>query len=158
MQTRPAILSSVLVWRRALFYAMALECLEVGAATSGTSALPLSCPPSVPISATPPKAASPGWKVYIDSELYLNSAAPISGPPEMHGDLAEFTSRTGKKEWSYTYNLDREFSDGKWLECGYGTHDEVTLSQRMPDTIKECVFTYRKGEKAGQNDIKINCH
>jgi hypothetical protein len=115
------------------------------------------CPPSIPISSTPPAGMSPNWKVYIASELYLNSATPISGPPEMHGDLADYVTRLGKKEWSYVYDLDREFSDGKWLECGYGTHNEVTLSQRMPDAIKTCTFTYRKGAKAGQHDIKIQC-
>lgn len=76
----------------------------------------------------------------------------------MRGDLADYTTRPGKKERTHTYNLDREFSDGKWLECGYGTHNEVTLSQRMPDTIKSCTFTYHKADKAGQHDIKISCH
>ena len=117
----------------------------------------LSCPPSIPVTAARPKNSSTTWQVYIDSDLYLNSATPISGPPEMHGALADYTSRPGKNEWSYTYNLDSPFPDGKWLECGYGTHNEVTLTQRMPDTVKTCTFTYRKGEKAGQHAIKIYC-
>lgn len=75
----------------------------------------------------------------------------------MHGDLADYITKPGKNKWSYTYDLDREFSDGKWLECGYGTHNEVTLSQRMPDSVKLCIFTYSKGNKAGQHDIQINC-
>ncbi|HEU4845583.1 MAG TPA: STY0301 family protein, partial [Burkholderiaceae bacterium] len=71
----------------------------------------------------------PSWKANVDSELYLNSATPIDGPPEMHGDLADYISRPGRKEWSYVYDLDRNFPDGKWLECVYGTHSEVTLSK-----------------------------
>jgi hypothetical protein len=121
------------------------------------ASMPLTCPTSVPISSTP-KSGPLGWTVYVASELYLNSATPIGGPPGMHADLADYTSRPGKKQWSYAYDLDREFPDGKWLECGYGTHNEITLSQRMPDSIKSCTFIYRKGEKAGQHDIKINCH
>lgn len=131
-----------------LFGGAAMQC-----ACSAPAAPPLICPASMPISASPVN----GWKVYVGSELYLNSATPISGPPEMRGDLAEYTTRPGKREWSYVYDLDRDFPDGKWLECGYGIHNEVTLSQRMPDSIKRCVFTYRKGAKAGQNDIKIDC-
>jgi hypothetical protein len=75
----------------------------------------------------------------------------------MRADLSDYTSKTGKKQWSYTYDLDRDFPDGKWLECGYGSHNEITLSRRMPDTIKSCTFVYRKGAKAGQHDITIDC-
>ncbi|WP_223149359.1 STY0301 family protein [Pseudoduganella aquatica] len=114
---------------------------------------PVSCPLSVSISA----AQVPGWTSSVRSELFLNSAAPISGPPEMRGDLAEFTSKPGKQEWSYTYDLVRPFPNGKWLECGYGAHNEVTLSKALPDKLKSCSFTYRKGEKAGQHEIRIHC-
>lgn len=115
------------------------------------------CPPSVPIHIPPSVATLAGWTTYIDSDLYLNSATPINGPPEKRGELADYTSKPGKLQWSYTYDLDRDFPDGKWLQCGYGTHNEVTLSRRMPSAVKACTFTYRKGEKAGQHDIKINC-
>lgn len=128
------------------------------AAAATTAQTSLVCPPSVPISLAPASTVQHGWTAYVASELYLNSATPIDGPPEMHGELADYTTRPGKKEWAYTYDLDRNFPDGKWLECGYGTHNEVTLSQRMADSVKACTFTYRKGEMAGQNIIKINCH
>lgn len=133
----------------------AMKCRAEGAVAA--SPAPLTCPTSVPISAAPTKAASSVWKVHIGSELYLNSATPISGPPEMRGDLADYAFRKGKNEWSYTYDLNRDFPAGKWLECGYGSHNEVTLSQRLPDAVKMCTFTYRKGKQAGKNDIKINC-
>jgi len=75
----------------------------------------------------------------------------------MRGDLAEFTSKPGKLGWSYTYDLDRPFPNGKWLECGYGAYNEVTLAKPLPDKLKSCTFTYRKGPKAGQHEIKIHC-
>jgi len=34
---------------------------------------------------------------------------------------------------------------------------EVTLSRRMDDSVSVCEFTYRKGSKAGQNEIDIDC-
>lgn len=116
----------------------------------------LTCPPAIPIS-SPPESGPNSWTVYVASELHLNSAAPTGGPPEMRADLSDYTSKTGKKQWSYIYDLDRDFPDGKWLECGYGSHNEITLSKRMPDTIKSCTFVYRKGAKAGQHDITIDC-
>ena len=47
----------------------------------------------------------------------------------------------------YVYTRDCSFPDGKWLQCAYGVHDEITAA---------CTITYRKGEKAGQNDIEID--
>jgi len=118
----------------------------------------LNCPPSVPITMSPAGVhALQDWRIEGGRVLYLNSATPIAGPPEQRGNLAEYTSRRGKNVWSYTYNLERDFPDGKWLECGYGTHNQLTLSRRLPDAIKACTFLYRRGEKAGQFDVKIDC-
>jgi hypothetical protein len=130
-------------------------CLLIAATAHAAIAAPVqfSCPSSVPVSTV----QVPGWTATVASELFLNSAAPISGPPEMRGDLAEFASKPGKLEWSYTYDLDRPFPNGKWLECGYGAHNEVTLARPLPDKLKSCSFTYRKGAKAGQHAIKISC-
>lgn len=126
-----------------------------GQTASASDTMPLlACPDSVSI--TPQQTT--GWKVHVASVLYLNSATPISGPPELQGDLANFTTRRQKDKWSYTYNLDRPFPDGKWLECGYGSHNEITLSRRLPDSIKTCTFTYRKGAAAGQHAITIECN
>lgn len=113
----------------------------------------LSCPASVGI--TVPEVT--GWKSQASSELYLNSATPISGPPDRRGDLTNYTHKQMKDGWSETYDLDRPFPDGKWLECGYGTHNEVTLSRPLPEPSKACTFFYRKGTKAGQRSIKIEC-
>lgn len=117
------------------------------------------CPPSVPVSIAQDAVLPSAWTTYIDSDLYLHAVTATGGPPELHADLAAYTSRPGKNEWSFIYDLrdDDEFSQGKWLQCGYGMHSEVTLSQRMPDSVKSCTFTYKKGKKAGQNDIRIEC-
>ena len=139
-----------------LLAAMACQTAAAAPAQSNASIPRYECPPSVPVGVSS-AAALPGWATYIDSDLYLHSATPIDGPPEKRGELADYTTKPGKRLWSYTYDLDRDFADGIWLECGYGTHNEVTLSRRMPSAIKTCTFTYRKGEKAGQNIIKIDC-
>lgn len=101
----------------------------------------------------PPK----GWTLFVPDSLYLHSAAPIDGPPEQLGDLAEFSERRRGKELSYSYRLEGSFPSGKWIKCSYGVNGEVTLSKRIDDSISQCSFTYRKGIKAGQNEIKILC-
>lgn len=51
----------------------------------------------------------------------------------------------------------RVYPEGKWLQCSYGVLGEVTLSRKMDDGISLCEVTYRKGSKAGQNAIHIDC-
>lgn len=119
---------------------------------------PFECPTSIPRSALHVVNTEPGWVPFVASPLYLHAAAPMYGPPELRGDLAEFKERHGKDQWSYTYTFEGTYPEGKWLQCTYGEFNQVALSRRMPDEIKECTFIYRKGAKAGQNDIKIQCN
>ncbi|MRW92527.1 hypothetical protein GJ699_21235 [Duganella sp. FT80W] len=120
-------------------------------------AMSFECPDAIPQSAIRITAASTDWVPYVASPLYLHAAAPMDGPPEMKGELAEFKETRGKNEWSYSYALDGAFPNGKWLQCTYGEHNQVTLSRRLPDEIQACKFVYRKGSKAGQHQITIQC-
>lgn len=117
----------------------------------------LECPALIPQSSVQINGTAAGWLPYVASPLYLHAAAPMNGPPAMKGDLVDFQETRGKAEWSYTYSLDGDFRDGKWLQCTYGEHNQVTLSRRLPDDTKECKFIYKKAAKAGQHDIKIFC-
>lgn len=121
------------------------------------SAATVQCPALIPASAIQLSDTPAGWLPYVASPLYLHAAAPMSGPPEMKGDLAEFKKSRSQKEWSYTYAMDGPFPSGKWLQCTYGEGNQLTLSRRLPDETQECSFTYRKGAKAGQHDITILC-
>jgi hypothetical protein len=116
------------------------------------------CPESIPASSVKISSPAEGWVPYVAAPLYLHAAAPMSGPPDMKGDLADFKETRGKGEWSYTYSLDGTFADGKWLQCTYGEYNQLTLSRRLPDETRECKLTYRKGAKAGQHQIKITCN
>ncbi|MGK5034980.1 STY0301 family protein [Janthinobacterium sp. LB3P118] len=33
----------------------------------------------------------------------------------------------------------------------------MTLSQRLPNSVKKCTLIYHHGQKAGQHDIRIRC-
>lgn len=115
------------------------------------------CPKSVPAASISLNAVPAGWMPYIDSPLYLSAAAPIDGAPERRGQLVPRGERKKKGHTTLSYRLEGRYPDGKWLQCSYGVHGEVTLSKRMDDSVSLCEFTYRKGRKAGQNEIDIDC-
>ncbi|MGK5006970.1 STY0301 family protein [Janthinobacterium sp. LB2P70] len=123
----------------------------------GTATASLACPASVPATSISLNAVPPGWTSYIDSPLYLSAAAPIDGAPERRGQLVPSGERKKKGHATLSYRLEGRYPDGKWLQCSYGVHGEVTLSRRLDDSVSLCEFTYRKGSKAGQNEIAIDC-
>ncbi|WP_035825247.1 STY0301 family protein [Janthinobacterium sp. RA13] len=123
----------------------------------GTMATSLACPESVPATSISLNAVPAGWTPYIDSPLYLSAAAPIDGAPERRGQLVPSGERKKKGHTALSYRLQGRYPDGKWLQCSYGAHGEITLSRRMDDSVSLCEFTYRKGSKAGQNEIDIDC-
>lgn len=100
-----------------------------------------------------------GWTSYVASPLYLSSAGAMAGPPEQRAILmGESNWKKGKAEWSTTYDLDAGgFPAGKWMECRYGEYDQVSLSKRLDDKTKSCTVHVSKGEKAGQQTVRINC-
>ena len=115
------------------------------------------CPDSVPAASISLNAVPAGWTPYIDSPLYLSATAPIDGAPQRRGQLVPSGERKEKGKTTLSYRLEGRYPDGKWLQCSYGVQGEVTLSRRMDDSVSLCEFTYRKGRKAGQNDIDIDC-
>ncbi|MBB3118644.1 STY0301 family protein [Pseudoduganella violacea] len=99
-----------------------------------------------------------GWTPYIARPLYLHAAAPIDGPPERRGQLADYEERQSKHATTYIYKFEGAYPEGKWLQCSYGEYGQVTLSRRIDDRIQKCELTYRSGAKAGQKDINIQCN
>ncbi len=100
-----------------------------------------------------------GWTPFVASPIYLHSAGMAGASPEKLVALVGHSKgRPGKSaEWSTTYTLEGPYPDGKWMECGYGEFNQIILSKRLKDDTQECTVTYRKGEKAGQNHLKIVC-
>lgn len=122
-----------------------------------TPSFDLVCPPSVPAASLRVVDTPPGWTSQVERPLYLHSAAPIDGPPQRRGVLATYTVKQQHGQARYTYRLVGAFPEGKWLQCAYGEHGQVTLSRQLDDAIRECRFTYDKGPKAGQQVIHIDC-
>jgi len=115
------------------------------------------CPTSVQESEIKLQNIPAGWISYVASPMYLHDAAPTDGPPQRKGELADYAHSGNKNETTDTYDLEGTYPDGKWLRCSYGEYAQITLAQRLDDSITRCTFRYRKGQKAGQNDITIRC-
>ncbi len=117
------------------------------------------CPTEVPEASIRIANTPSGWTPYVASPLFLSSAGATAGPPERRAILmGNSTWRKGKTEWSTTYDLDGTgFSEGKWIECRYGEYDQVSLSKRLDDSIRSCTVRISKGEKVGQQDVRITC-
>ena len=117
----------------------------------------LECPQSIEQKSIQITGTPPGWTTFVRAPLYLHAAAPMSGPPEELGELAEFRQKREKGGWTYTYQLDAPFPAGKWLACSYGESGQVTLSKKLDDNIRVCSFRYQKGKHVGETVIAIIC-
>lgn len=117
----------------------------------------LGCPAEIPQHAITLSGIPTGWTTYIASPLYLHSAGMAGAPPEKLATLTGEAIAGKKQEQSRRYRLEGTYPQGKWMECGYGEYNQVIFSKRLDDNTQECTVTYRKGTKAGQNDLTIRC-
>lgn len=121
------------------------------------AAAAIECPAEVAAKAIHLDDTPPGWQFHVQSPLYLHSAAPMSTAPEKRGYLKPDKEEGKAGRWSYTYVLEGPPGDGKWLQCGYGAHNELTLSKKLADDTKVCVIKLHRGAKVEQNIVQIDC-
>lgn len=129
-------------------------------ATSAAAAIQyVECPSEISQASIRIVGTPGGWSTYVASPLYLHSAGAAAAPPEKLANLVgESIGQPGRsKEWFTSYKFEGKSPDGKWMECGYGEYNQVIVSKRLADDTSECKVSYRKGEKAGQNALKISC-
>ena len=123
------------------------------------AAAPIKCPAEIQQSLVVIKAISPGWTPHVARPIYLHGAGAAAGPPDSDGQLRPDDSSyaKGKTSWRVTYNLEGNFPRGKWLECSYGSLNQIVLSRRLADETSACTVSYRKGDKEGQNIVDVAC-
>jgi hypothetical protein len=132
-----------------------LTFLATGAAAAEIT---IACPKELAPDALKIAKTPPGWQPFISSPLYLHSAAPIAGPPERLGQIVGETTRNTTTETTIEYrSLDAPYPEGVWFQCDYGEGNEFSIAKKLPTGIASCVVRYRKGAKAGQNDLDIKC-
>jgi hypothetical protein len=115
------------------------------------------CPTEIPPSAVQ-VVNMPGWKMFIQFPLYLSSAGMSAGPPESLAVLRGESLNRSDSGQSTRYEFgDMGLEHGKWLDCGYGTGSQITLSKRLDDALRECTVTYLKSKRPDKQNIKITC-
>lgn len=114
----------------------------------------IECPAEVAEPTISLVAKDDGWKPYQSFPLKLNSAAPTGGPPELHVDLAQFTTKRNKTARIDTYDLSPPHPGGIWMKCGYGASNEITLHKRLNDNVTQCTITQAN---ASPSEIAIVC-
>jgi hypothetical protein len=138
----------------------AIVTVTLGAALQeGAHAAPksYSCPQSIPETSIHLVVPEQEWTPFVSSPLYLSSAAPADGPPERLGMLRESDASKAGTGWTRKYTLVGRYPEGKWLRCDYGSFGEMALAKRLPDEVRECTVTGKKGEHAGENQIEVWC-
>jgi hypothetical protein len=115
------------------------------------------CPSELPAASLKVEGAPTGWATFVGAPLYLSDAAPADGPPERLGILRGEDGKVSKTSWTRKYSVEGRYPDGKWLRCDYGAYGEVSLAKRLPDDVKECIVTGRKGPHAGESKFEITC-
>jgi len=127
------------------------------ASAHAANGLILQCPQSINQKSIQLRDTPSGWTTFVHNPLYLHGAAPMSGPPEELGELADYRENREKGAMVYTYRLDAPFPAGKWLSCTYGEADQISLGMKLPDNVKVCTFRYKKGPHVGEKTIAISC-
>jgi hypothetical protein len=119
----------------------------------------IECPTEISESSIRLVGTPRGWTPYVASPIYLSSAGATAGPPEMRATLmGDSTWKKDATEWSTTFEMDDPgFKAGKWMECRYGEHEQLSLSKRLDSKTKACTVYFGQGEKAGQHTIRITC-
>lgn len=146
---------SIMTWAGvAAVVLVACSCLMRAQATASTV---LACPDSIPVTSFTLHSLPAGWTPYMDGALFLSAASPIDGAPDRRRQLVPSAERKSEGTTVLSYRLEGRYPDGKWLQCSYGAHGEVSLSKKLDDGVSFCAFTYKKGRKAGQNEIRIDC-
>lgn len=118
----------------------------------------IECPTKLEASAVQIVNPPEGWTPNVPSFFWLNTAAPMNGPPSHVADLKEdYSKRSGKKEvsrWDLGGGIGA-YPDGKWLACKYGETNNLVLSRRIDDAATHCIVTQTStGQRPDKVEVK----
>jgi hypothetical protein len=118
----------------------------------------LQCPPELPAGAVQLTLPQQGWTAYAPARLRLHSVGFMDGPPAEMADLMPTTIDQKKGRSTVTWRFTGgAMVRGRWLSCGYGDGNEITLSKKVPDNTKTCTVYYRNGTFPNFQDIAVEC-
>jgi len=105
----------------------------------------LSCPAEIPGSLLQVQPPSPEWQEYVEPRHLLLSAGFMSNEPSKLRHLVQDSSKETKGRYIATWSFnEREFPDGKWLNCDYGA---FSLSKKIDENFSKCSIIYVQDKK-----------
>ena len=86
--------------------------------------------------------------------LYVGNAAILYGPPATKSYSVPTATTDGRRLDTTTWEL----ADGeKWLSCGYGAGDELTLSAPLPHDVTKCTARLEKDAQGSVTAVSVQC-
>lgn len=133
-----------------------LSCILFRVATVHADDFRIVCPATFAAQAVifAPVAIPAGWTPFMPGFLYVGNAAIIYGPPATRKYSVPTSTTDGRKVDTTTWEL----AEGeKWLSCGYGAGDELTLSAPLPRDATKCTARLQKDERGTVTDVSLQC-
>lgn len=122
---------------------------------SAFSAPSVSCPAQLIKQSVSTSAAVDGWDLHLQKTIKFSGVEFMGGP--MNSDL--WLKHDGGSEtkteltqiWNFAGN-----PKGNWIVCFYGA-DSVTLSQKLPDNIRQCTVVSNKSSRVRLKHSQLSC-
>ncbi|GGE85915.1 STY0301 family protein [Massilia psychrophila] len=116
----------------------------------------IACPKELPREAIQITRSPAGWQGFVPFEyrkaVLLTGAGLMYGPPSM---MAEQKPSGAGRQSEAVWTDMRPGPEGNWMACFYGEGQDFILSQRLPDSTKECRIAYsRDAKKRYKMDIR----
>jgi hypothetical protein len=119
----------------------------------------LSCPPVLDTQAIPfnPSSVPAGWAAYMPSALEVQTGSIMLGAPATMRSAKPASSTDASRQDTTTWQLGELPHAEKWLRCGYGAADELTLSRPLPSNVTTCTVTATKDNRGNITGVAVQC-
>lgn len=112
-----------------------------GGAVAAPTTFSIRCPAHVAADIIRVAPAPEGWMPFVPSSLEVRGAELMFGPPASYKLARSSSYRRFKRRTVSTWELAGLPDAEKWLRCGYGAADEITLSRQLPTDVTQCEVT-----------------
>lgn len=127
--------------------------LLVSNASAAPASISIDCPAHFPADQVTFPGKPFGWIPFMPADLEAHTADLMYGPPARQALAKPASYRVHAHSTVATWELAGLPQAQKWLQCGYGAGDELTLSQQLPMAVDTCRVT--RHLDAQRNVVKV---
>ncbi|NGZ82877.1 STY0301 family protein [Duganella aceris] len=102
-------------------------------------------------------AIAQGWTPFAPSSLMVTAGAIIYGAPVTRAGVEPSAASDGRYETMATWQMRQVPGLQKWLNCGYGAANELTLSKIIPQDVFVCTVITSKDLQAKVTGVVARC-